>query len=153
MDEKRFPRILKGLYQLVDELEAMFPGRHFTPDGHMVGSIGEALAAYFYGLDLLPPSSKGRDAMCGEKIVEVKATQGNSVSFRCAPRHLIVLRIARDGSFSEIYNGSGDRVWALVDGKPMPTNGQHQIRLSALRRLMEKVPSTERLPRIRAGRT
>jgi hypothetical protein len=30
----------------------MFPGGHFTPDGHMVGSIGEAIAAYHYGIDL-----------------------------------------------------------------------------------------------------
>jgi integrase len=35
-------------YCLIDELEAMFKGRHFTPDGHTVGSIGEAIAAHHY---------------------------------------------------------------------------------------------------------
>ena len=29
------------LYELVHELEQIHPGRHFTPDGHMVGSLGE----------------------------------------------------------------------------------------------------------------
>ena len=62
MDERRFPELIKGLYRLVGELEAMFPGRHFTPDGHMVGSIGECLAAHYYDLELLRASSAGRDA-------------------------------------------------------------------------------------------
>ena len=45
MDIDRFPQIVATIYELVDELERMFPGRYFTPDGHMVGSLGEALAA------------------------------------------------------------------------------------------------------------
>jgi hypothetical protein len=38
------PNLISQLYELVDQLELMFPGRLFTPDGHMVGSLGEALA-------------------------------------------------------------------------------------------------------------
>ncbi len=45
--------LLGTLYRIVDRLEALFPGRKFTPDGHLVGSIGEALAAHMFGLDLL----------------------------------------------------------------------------------------------------
>ena len=36
MDVERFPRIVASIYALVEELERMFPGRHFTPDGHMI---------------------------------------------------------------------------------------------------------------------
>jgi hypothetical protein len=39
----------------------MFKGRHFTPDGHMVGSIGEDFAAHHYGLQLLTASTKGHN--------------------------------------------------------------------------------------------
>ena len=85
MDTTRFPQLIAELYGLVSKLEAMFPGRHFTPDGHMVGSIGEALAAYHYGLELLPASTAGRDARKDGKFVEIKATQGDRVAFRCAP--------------------------------------------------------------------
>ncbi len=56
MDEKRFPEIIREIYRLVQELEAMFPGRRFTPDGHMVGSIGGAIASYCYGIKLFSPS-------------------------------------------------------------------------------------------------
>jgi hypothetical protein len=43
MDKNEFPRLLRAIYESVDALETMFPGRHFTPDGHMIGSLGEAL--------------------------------------------------------------------------------------------------------------
>ena len=82
MDSKRFPKLIAELYGLVDELEAMFPGRKFTPDGHMVGSLGEAIAAHHYGLDLMTMSNEGYDAVIDGRKVEIKATQGVSVAFR-----------------------------------------------------------------------
>ena len=39
------PSLVQDLYSIVDRLEELFPGRRFTPDGHLVGSIGEVLAA------------------------------------------------------------------------------------------------------------
>lgn len=41
---------IRQLYALVAELEALYPGRHPTLDGHLVGSIGEVLAAHYYRL-------------------------------------------------------------------------------------------------------
>ena len=38
---RRLPQIVREIYELVRELETMAPGRKFTPDGHMVGSLGE----------------------------------------------------------------------------------------------------------------
>ncbi|MBL8820098.1 MAG: hypothetical protein JNL58_29005 [Planctomyces sp.] len=69
MDLVRFPKLLQDIYAVVDELERMFPGRHFTPDGHMVGSIGEAIAAYYYGLTLFTASARGHDGIIGERRV------------------------------------------------------------------------------------
>ena len=37
--------LLASLYRIVHRLEVLFPGRKFTPDGHLVGSIGEVIAA------------------------------------------------------------------------------------------------------------
>jgi hypothetical protein len=36
MNTKRLPEIIREMYRLIDELEVMFGGRHFTPDGHTV---------------------------------------------------------------------------------------------------------------------
>ena len=49
----RTPTLIRKIYALVDQLETKHPGRHFTPDGHMVGSLGEAYAEETYGLTLL----------------------------------------------------------------------------------------------------
>lgn len=75
MDTLRFPQIIQRIYEAVTELEQMFPGRHFTPDGHMVGSIGEALTAHYYGLTLNTASTKGFDAEKDGKKIEIKATE------------------------------------------------------------------------------
>lgn len=147
MDRSRFPELMSQLYSVVAELESMF-GRHFTPDGHMVGSLGEALAEFHYGLKLTPPSTPGCDAFKDGKRIEIKATQGNRVAFRSEPDYVLVLRLEKDGSFEEIYNGLGKRVWAQVAHKPRPSNGQYQISLSALRKLSSEVQQNERIERV-----
>jgi hypothetical protein len=147
MDLVRFPVLIAQLYDVVAELEAMFQ-RPFTPDGHMVGSIGEALAAHYYGMTLTPCSTPGCDATVGDKRVEIKATQSTKVAFRCKPDHLLVLKLHRDGSFDEIYNGDGARVWALVAHKPIPPNGQLSVPLSSLKRLNAQAEESERISRI-----
>jgi hypothetical protein len=147
LDTARFPEILRSIYEAVDELERMFPGRHFTPDGHLVGSIGEALAAYHYGIRLSGSSAACHDGTFGEVKVQIKATQGNRVALSSGPEHLLVLRISRDGTFEEYYNGPGALVWSLVSHKPRPKNGQYQVSLAALRQLMPQVNDHARIPR------
>lgn len=146
---KRFPEIIDRLYGIVAELEALFPGRPFTPDGHMLGSIGESLAQYYYGVTLNRPSTKGEDGQAACGGVEVKITQREHVAFRCSPKTLLVLKLFKDGRFEEVYNGSGSRVWATVSNKRMPGNGQYPVRLSTLRRLMKDVAEQEKLKMIR----
>ena len=150
LDEKRFPELIRELCRTVTELEAMFPGRPFTPDGHMVGSLAECFAEYYYGLTLFAPSNRGHDAHMEDCKVEIKASQGKSVSPRSGPERLLVFRLLRDGSFEEVYNGPGGLVWALVKSKPRPSNGQYQVSLTRLRKLMDGVLPEQRLRRVRA---
>ena len=108
IDHDKFRGLVKQLYATVNKLEAMFPGRHFTPDGHMVGSLGECLVADAYNLELKTASNKGYDAVTETGLkVEIKATQSNSVGFRSQPQHTIIIKILRDGTFEEVYNGTG----------------------------------------------
>lgn len=148
MDTKRLPELMGDLYRIVGELEEMFPGRHFTPDGHLVGSLGECLAAHHYGLERLPASSPGVDAVKNGLHVEIKATQGKSVALRSGPEHLLVLRLGREGGFTEIYNGPGNIVWQVFEGKKKPSNGQYPISLNRLAELMAEVPPENRLPMV-----
>lgn len=148
IDHDKFRALVKQLYATVNELEVMFPGRHFTPDGHMVGSLGECLVADAYNLDLKTASNKGYDAITESGLeVEIKATQSKTVAFRSQPQHTIIIKILPDGTFEEIYNGPGSFVWEQFKGKQLPSNGQFQISLSRLRELNKMVAQLDRVPR------
>lgn len=150
MDTERLVQILRGIYDHVRELQAMCPGRHFTPDGHMVGSIGEVLAAHYYGIELYSASNGVHDGRCGSLQVQVKTTQRNRVALTSKPEHLLVLKLSPNGAFEEIYNGPGHLVWAQVSGKPRPKNGQYQVGITLLRALMERVPEADVLRQVRS---
>ncbi len=149
MDHDKFQELIKQLYSTVSELEFMFLGRRFTPDGHMVGSIGECLVADAYGLNLQTASNKGFDATTQDgKEVEIKATQSKSVAFRSKPEHAIIIKILPNGTFEEAYNGHGHLVWQQFLGKKLPSNGQFQISLNKLKELNKQVGDSSRVPRI-----
>nr|WP_067287226.1 hypothetical protein [Marinobacterium profundum] len=149
INHDKFQSLVQQLYSTVKDLESMFPGRHFTPDGHMVGSIGECLVADAYDLELMTASNKGYDAVSKSgKKVEIKATQSNSVAFRSEPEHTIVIKIFPDGKFEEIYNGPGSLVWKSFSAKTLPSNGQYQISLNKLKLLNEQVVEHQRVPKI-----
>src|SRR5947208_17023418 len=93
------PSIVGRLYGLVAELERSFPGRPFTPDGHLVGSLGEVLASHYYDLERLSCSTECYDAQTREgRLVQVKATQGDRVALRAQPDHLLVIQLQKDGT-------------------------------------------------------
>jgi len=149
MNHEHFKTQVKNIYQAVSELEKMFPGRPFTPDGHMVGSLGECLVADAYNLKLMPPSNEGYDAETKEGIkIEIKATQSKSIAFRSCPEHTIIIKIKNDGTFEECYNGPGVIIWSTFKGKKLPSNGQFQISLNKVKKLFENVPNSKRIPRI-----
>ncbi|MBB2205543.1 DUF6998 domain-containing protein [Gluconacetobacter takamatsuzukensis] len=134
-DLSELPTLLASLYQIVDRLEQIVPRRKFTPDGHLVGSIGEAIAEYCYGLELLPPSSKQHDARAPDgRFVQIKLTQGSAVALSHTCDHLIVIRLDRHKGFSEVFNGPGAAVWATIEDKA-EAGRQRSIRISRLQAL------------------
>jgi hypothetical protein len=149
MSVEDIPEKIQRLYQIVFELEDDFPGRRFTPDGHLVGSIGEVLAEHHFGLRLFPGSTETHDAKspCG-KNVQIKATQGRSVGIRSEPEHLIVLKILSSGEFNTVYNGPGKLAWDNA-GK-MQKNGQRALAVSKLEGLMEEVAVDQQLTPIKS---
>ena len=134
----KIPELVCELYAIVEKFEALYPGRKFTPDGHLVGSIGEVLAANEYNLELLPNSTETHDAISNQgKLVQIKATQTSSIAISSEPDYLIVLSLNKNGGFAEIYNGPGKLVWQHA-GK-MQKNGQRRISFSKLCCLMQSI--------------
>jgi hypothetical protein len=137
---------VQELYALVAKFEQAFPGRKFTPDGHLVGSIGEVIAAHRYDMTLYPASSKTHDGIANHdgRQVEIKITQGKQVALRSQPAHLIVLRLDRDGEVSEVFNGPGSFAWEIRGKKQK--NGQCPIFTSKLKKLMKDLDGKDKLP-------
>ena len=138
---------IKELYRITNELESSYPGRKFTIDGHLVGSIGEVIVAEHYGLALLPNSTKTHDAVSKDgKLVQIKATQVQGISISSEPDYLIAIKLFSDGSWEEVYNGPGKPVWDNA-GK-MQKNGQRSISLGRLRGLMNSVEKKDIIARV-----
>ena len=148
MDKMReLTAIINELYALTARLEKMYPGRHFTPDGHLVGSIGEVFAAERYGISLFTAGCETHDGKAPDgRLVQIKATQRRSVGISEKPDYLLVFSIDDEGRLSEVYNGSGLPVWQLFSGKKRPKNGQYQVSLTRLRELNERGSSRDRIP-------
>ena len=138
--------LVAELRQTVEKLGQLYPDRRFTLDGHLVGSIGEVLAAERYGLTLHPASHKTHDAVASDgREVQIKLTQRSSIGLSSCPEHLLVHKLHPDGTHEEIYNGPGEPVWAWCESR-IQKNGQAAISLSRLRGLMEQMDLTLSLP-------
>jgi hypothetical protein len=151
----RTAALVEQLHAVVDELEAMHPGRKFPLDGHLVGSIGEAAAEAIFDIALVPASSAGHDAIASDgRQVEVKATYGSSgVAIRQtshgAATALIVLRLSRKPGIEHEVVFNGPLATALQLAGNYGSNGQARMTLSRLRALDLSVNSEERVPRRR----
>lgn len=138
-------KAVNRIYEAVAELEQLYPGRHFTPDGHMVGSLGEVVASEWYDIELYEASHPVHDAFTSDgKQVQIKATQSDKIGIGDEPQYLIVLKLGRNVELTEIYNGPGKDAWKVA-GKRQKT-GQCHITLSKLKALSEQVDEKERIP-------
>jgi hypothetical protein len=107
----QIPALIGELYRIVRNLNELFPGRPFTPDGHLVGSIGEVVAGFLYGLTLEKCSTPGFDARTSNgQTVQIKLTGGESIAIaselETPPAYLLVFRLNPAKGFEEVYNGS-----------------------------------------------
>jgi hypothetical protein len=129
----KLPRPVADIYRAVAELERAYPGRHFTPDGHLVGSLGEVVAREALGIELLPASQKGHDARCPTRgDVQIKITAGNSIALRGPCQHLIVFKIVSPEEAELVYDGPGANLWELAGNGKTSSSGQRRLSLSRL---------------------
>jgi hypothetical protein len=145
--------LVADLHRVVEALESLHPGRKFTPDGHLVGSLGEVVAVALFDIQLHNASNKGCDAVAADgRTVEIKATYGSrGVGVRRSSHGiadaLIVLKLSEDGNFEVVYDGPYALAHTLVRDKPNASNGQVSMRLASLRSLNSGVEDCDRVPR------
>jgi len=134
---------IQRLIRIVEELEADFPGRHFTLDGHLVGSIGEVMASYYYGISLYSASTPAHDGEVDGKKIQIKITQQEKIVINEKSEYLIVLYLTKNGDVYEIYNGRGESPWN-ASSKRDSHNNRH-LRVNKLMELDTTVPKGDRI--------
>ena len=107
----KLPPQVAAIYRATAELAERYPGRPFTPDGHLVGSIGEVVAAEALGLTLYPPSKSCHDAFDANGDVQIKMTAGSSVGMYSCCDRLVVLKVVSTDEAEVVYDGPGGIVW------------------------------------------
>lgn len=134
---------VQRLVEIVGQLEVEFPGRHFTLDGHLVGSIGEVMAAYYYGIELYAASTEIHDGEVSGKKVQIKISQQDNIVINHEPDYLIVLYLNRSGNIYEVYNGPGKLPWESASKRDSHNNKHMRVN-----RLMELDKAVEECKRI-----
>ena len=118
-------------------------GRHFTLDGHLVGSIGEVIVSYYYGISLYKASIPTHDGVVDGKKVQIKITQQENIGINEEPEYLLVLYLTKKGDVYEVYNGRGKAPWESAS-KSDRHNNRH-MRVNKLMELDATVLSRERI--------
>ena len=137
---------INDLLAIVSELEDAFPGRKFTLDGHLLGSIGEVMASHYYGIELYPNSNKLYDGVVNGKEIQIKITQGTSVDIVGVPEYLIVLFLCKkEAKVYEVYNGPGRIV---VEGTKPTKSGWYNRSLVRLSKLDKELEGDDRLAQV-----
>ena len=135
---KSSDELIKEVFANCAELSLRYE-RPVSPDGHLVGSLGEIYAREHLGLVLMTPSNEGFDARTSDGVpVEIKATTRNSISLSSSGSKaeiLVVVKFTDSGQGCIVYNGPIDRAWSIA-GRPQK-NGQRRVSLSKLIRLSE----------------
>jgi hypothetical protein len=132
----RLPSCVASIYRAVAELEVKYHPRKFTPDGHLVGSLGEVVAAERLGLTLYPMSRAGHDAYDANGNVQIKMTAGKNVAMYSECERLVVLRIVSPEEAEIVYDGKGGPAW--VGARKAAKNGQRVVSLAKLRALQRQ---------------
>lgn len=120
----KIEELIRDLYSVVAKLHDAFPGRPFTPDGRLIGDIGETIADLEFDLVLDKKVKKHWDGYwidSGEKKhdIQIKATGKNDTYLKEPPDEgtFLVFKIFSDGKHEVIYNGSIMRVWDKLINK------------------------------------
>lgn len=112
----------------------------------MVGSLGEVLAATKYEINLLRPNTRGHDATTSDgRSVQIRTTQRNSIPLKKRPDYLLAIKLNRNASIEEIFNGPGEIAWQLTRNRRTDPNGGINIQASKLKELNRAVPEQDKI--------
>lgn len=142
----RLQAAVKRLLEIVDELATAYPKKRFTLDGRLVGDIGEVLAEIYYDVELFEVQTSLHDGKSSDgKLVQIKATMQTSLTFGDTPDYYLGLKINKNGTHDEIYNGPGAVIWEAIKHRKRPKNYLYTVPIGQLRKINQTVATHDRV--------
>ncbi|MFC7380095.1 DUF6998 domain-containing protein [Brevundimonas sp. GCM10030266] len=141
---------LASIFEGIEKLKACCrDGRRFTIDGRLVGDIGELLAARDFDILLDAKSGKTHDGCLARdptRLVQVKATFQDHLTFGREPVLYLGLKLYRDGRYDVVFNGPGSVVSRAFGHRKDIGRKLLSFPVSRLRQLNEGVDDADRVP-------
>ncbi len=137
---------LRLIFEGISHLKCAFPKKEFTIDGRLVGDIGEVIAALEYDVELFDVLRKGHDGKTSDgRLVQVKATFKDSLTFRAVPEYYLGLKLYQDGTHEEVYNGPGKLIYEKYKHRSGIGKDLLSFPNTDLRKLSAMVPKNGRI--------
>jgi hypothetical protein len=117
MEAEEFKRKIADIYRIAGELGKAFKIDTCTPDGHLLGAIGQIAAKIAFGLELSSEKEEHNSTWSDglKKLnVQVRCSGRGNIALREEPEHLIALEIGETGSIRLLFNGPGHFVWRRI---------------------------------------
>jgi hypothetical protein len=117
MTSAEFKDNIRQIYSISTGLGTAYGIETCTPDGHLLGAIGQIAAKIAFGVTF---GSKKDEHNCsisfnGRQLdIQVRTTGKTSIALRAEPEYLIAIKIANYGAIDLIYSGPGHHVWDMV---------------------------------------
>ncbi|KKU48772.1 hypothetical protein A3H10_00090 [Candidatus Uhrbacteria bacterium RIFCSPLOWO2_12_FULL_46_10] len=154
MEKVEFTAAVKDVFDACKHLSDISDGaRKFTPDGRMVGDIGEVIAKFFFSIELHNVGRYDWDGTYNDRNVQIKTTGGGGTYLKEPPTEgfadglLMVFFIDREsGEYELVYNGDIQRVWNTLNNVLLDKSGAKIISLNRLRELQTSVSREDIIP-------
>ena len=132
--------LVRRIFETCAELSRR-TSRSVTPDGHLVGSLGEIHAASILNLTLETQSNAGFDATDADGTrIEIKTTTRSSISLSAEgtlAERLVVVRLnPENGEAAIVFDGPANTAWQMAG--PAQKNGQKRLSLTKLAHIDEQ---------------
>ena len=127
--------ILATVFSAQNALRTLASEYKWAGMGNLLGDYGEYVATHAYGLDKSAAGSSGFDAVTKDgKTVQIKTNHAaNQIGFRGDADLLLVLYVADDGNWNEIYYG--DFAVVKAQSRYSARDNKHMIAISKLKKL------------------
>lgn len=142
------------LLKIINELSERYKdyNKKFTLDGRLVGDLGEVIVSENYKIKLFDNLKKDFDAETPDKKpVQIKTTMKDSLTYKHNQKegYYIGIKINKDGSFKEVYNGPMKNIYRIMKNRKEPKNGLHNISITVLEKLNESIEKKLKIKKLK----